>query len=49
MIFVIINAALNIELVCHELELVLEHLTKHPNHSVQIWNGKGKKVGGTLT
>lgn len=49
LIYIVLNVANEIVLVCNEIAEVLAHLTTAPHHQVQIWNmTKQKKVGGTL-
>lgn len=49
LIYIVLNVANEVVLVCNELADVLAHLTDAPHHQVQIWNtAKQKKIGGTL-
>jgi hypothetical protein len=49
LIYIVLNVANEVVLVCSELAELLAHLTTAPHHMVQVWNtSKNKKIGGTL-
>lgn len=49
LIYIVLNVANEVVLVCNELVDLLAHLTTAPHHEVQVWNvTTKKKVGGTL-
>jgi hypothetical protein len=49
LIYIVLNVANEVVMVCSELVELFTHLNKAPHHTVQVWNTtKMKKVGGTL-